>query len=872
MIEKIKKIDRWLVLSLGIVFAVFLLIALLNDHIFMFMGDILDQQLKMYIQGWERIRNGSLPFWDWTNFLGASYYSNNTFYFIGSPFFWLAMLMPTKEMILPFFLTMNGLKSLLCALFTFIWIKKVTKDSRAAFFASICFTFCAYNLFNYTNNHMLDAILFYPLCLYFVECFLQDNKFFALALTIGGIGIVNYYLLYLFIPFLFLYALFRCLFLLDKFDFKKVFIKGSQFVGLFIIGLLLCMVTLYPSFLALQGNARTSEMVISLSTIGKHNLYRWLTAFFSPICHWREDINYYMSNAIVEGIGWGGGMIIYTMLITPYLILASLVSKKSKETWFVYVLYAIYAVFSVFPFFYVLFNQNYESRWMITIVLINCLMIGVGLSRIKEMKNSSFVIAGAGVSAILVMFYFVTRMFGLNPYETSLQVILRNTLISIAIVAAYTLTFIFLKKKEKGLNLALVLILIVELGYSFGNFLFNDGWYLNFMNKEQLDNYGVYDSAVTDTIKEYDSGFYRIDVGSLQFVAINDAKGMNFNSFNTYHSMYNYNQNDFIFDRFVESGKWTFFPQRGKWQVKNLLSSKYWFTHAGEEVPFNTNSQLNYKDYPPYGYTYLTTVDGTDIYENQYFLPIAYVMDQTLSEEVFLQQSILDQDRLLNWYLITEDSENKEFEFKDNLIHLKGREDSSQQIDFTGKEGGYLYVTLTKDVKLSTRTKYYFYDTAGSVIKEGIRENEVSYFATEVPENAVSFKLDLPDYQFEMFYDDLKWYDSWYANASKEVIQDVVWTDNEVGGRMNVSEGRWIATSIPYDKGWRVLIDGAEIEMVKVNCGFIGFYLPIGEHYITFQYAPVGLLEGLIVSVITFIVFTMTVSTWKMKKAGKKYE
>ena len=77
---------------------------------------------------------------------------------------------------------------------------------------------------------------------------------------------------------------------------------------------------------------------------------------------------------------------------------------------------------------------------------------------------------------------------------------------------------------------------------------------------------------------------------------------MNFNSFNTYHSMYNYNQNDFIFDRFVESGKWTFFPQRGKWQVKNLLSSKYWFTHAGEEVPFNTNSQLNYKDYPPYGY------------------------------------------------------------------------------------------------------------------------------------------------------------------------------------------------------------------------------------------------------------------------------
>lgn len=857
---KKKKIDYWLLATIGMILCVFGLIALLNDHIFMFLGDILDQQLKMYIQAWDRVRRGSLFFWDWTNFMGANYYGSNTFYFIGSPFFWLTMLLPSKEMILPFFLTLNAFKSVLCGIFTFMWIKKITDSGKAGFVSSICFTFCAYILCNYSNNHMLDVILFFPLCLYFVECYLKDSKWVGLVLTVGGIGIVNYYFLYVFTPFLWLYTLVRYLFTCEQFAWKKMFKKAGLFLGCYALGLCLCMVTLYPSFLALDGNPRSSELVVGLNTIGKHNLYRWVTAFFSPVCHWREDINYYISNHVAEGIGWGGGMLLYSMMLTPYLLIVSLFSKKDKATLAGYVLYAIYVVFSIFPFFYILFNQNYETRWMINIVLINIYFVGVFIGNSKKVKTSSYVLGAILTAFLLAVFYLITKHAGFAYYENTLDILLRNTGLSILLVAGYAVLFTLFKSSQKMGIVFLVVLLFCEVGYTFYNLMFNDGWYLGLMTSEQMESYDVYNTEVVDYIKEYDSGFYRIDVGSMQFIAVNDAKSMNFNSFNTYHSVYNYNQYEFLNRRFVQDNKWTFFPQRGKWQLKNLLGSKYWFTHAGEKVPFSTNSTLDYKDYAPYGYELIAVVDGTEIYENKYYLPFAYTQKQTLNKEVFLAQTPLNQDRLLNWYLITESSENNEFEFYDHLIQLKKWEDKELAEDLIGKEGGYLYITLHGNVQIGLRSGYRFYNENHEIIKEGVRQDETSYFGVQIPENAVTFELDLQENQYEVYYDDLTWYDDFYNEISSNVVENVKWDDNSISGTISLQESSWISTSVPYDSGWTLKVDGHKADITKVNCGFVGFELSEGAHRIELMYTPPGLVFGAIVtfgSLLCILIFKM---------------
>lgn len=55
----------------------------------------------------------------------------------------------------------------------------------------------------------LDAFLLYPLILGFAEVYLKENKILPLVLGIGALGIINYYFLYMFVPFLCLYALIR---------------------------------------------------------------------------------------------------------------------------------------------------------------------------------------------------------------------------------------------------------------------------------------------------------------------------------------------------------------------------------------------------------------------------------------------------------------------------------------------------------------------------------------------------------------------------------------------------------------------------------------------------------------------------------------
>ena len=55
-------------------------------------------------------------------------------------------------------------------------------------------------------------------------------------------------------------------------------------------------------------------------------------------------------------------------------------------------------------------------------------------------------------------------------------------------------------------------------------------------------------------------------------------------------------------------------------------------------------------------------------------------------------------------------------------------------------------------------------------------------------------------------------------------------------------------TSIPYDKGWTVTVDGKPAETRKVFDAFLALELEPGEHEIGFSYWPPGLNYGLILT------------------------
>ena len=57
-------------------------------------------------------------------------------------------------------------------------------------------------------------------------------------------------------------------------------------------------------------------------------------------------------------------------------------------------------------------------------------------------------------------------------------------------------------------------------------------------------------------------------------------------------------------------------------------------------------------------------------------------------------------------------------------------------------------------------------------------------------------------------------------------------------------------TSIPYDDGWEVYVDGQKKEIIKIADAFVGVDAGEGEHEIYLKYVPKGLRLGGIISIV----------------------
>ena len=72
-------------------------------------------------------------------------------------------------------------------------------------------------------------------------------------------------------------------------------------------------------------------------------------------------------------------------------------------------------------------------------------------------------------------------------------------------------------------------------------------------------------------------------------------------------------------------------------------------------------------------------------------------------------------------------------------------------------------------------------------------------------------------------------------------------TDSHILGTVR-SEGGALFTSIPYDPGWRVKVDGTPVETYGVSEAFLAFDVPAGEHTVELRYTPQGLWAGILFS------------------------
>ncbi len=73
-----------------------------------------------------------------------------------------------------------------------------------------------------------------------------------------------------------------------------------------------------------------------------------------------------------------------------------------------------------------------------------------------------------------------------------------------------------------------------------------------------------------------------------------------------------------------------------------------------------------------------------------------------------------------------------------------------------------------------------------------------------------------------------------------------------MSGSVTAVEDGILITSIPYESGWTITVDGEEVEPVKVLDSLIGIEVSEGAHTITMKFFPDYFKLGIAVSILGF--------------------
>ena len=77
---------------------------------------------------------------------------------------------------------------------------------------------------------------------------------------------------------------------------------------------------------------------------------------------------------------------------------------------------------------------------------------------------------------------------------------------------------------------------------------------------------------------------------------------------------------------------------------------------------------------------------------------------------------------------------------------------------------------------------------------------------------------------------------------------------NTVTGNISLQKEKILCLSIPYSKGWSVLVDGKEEKLYKANVMYMALPLTKGEHEIVLKYTTPGIKLGMLLTLLGIII------------------
>ena len=367
--------------------------------LFTFYSDYNTQNLEFMSNIHYALRNGGLG-WDWYTDLGSAHLESYCYYGLGSPFFWIMMILPEK-LLLPAMPIMLALKSASAALFAYLYIKRFSCSKEAAAVGGILYAFSGFSLYNILFYHFHDAIALFPLLLLAVEMAVKDSKKGLFAIITALCACVNFYFFFGQVIFVLIYIAIRATDKSFSLNIKKFGFLAAEAV----IGTLMAGVILYPGFVAVSSSGRAGE-TIALSDFFLYDGIGFYFRYLQQLIMTPDPC--LISNLIETPKYKFGSLAMYLPVFSAVFAIAYI--RRNKRSWETKLI-ALSLVISLVPVLnsvFSLFNAYYYARWLYMPILVMCLITSKVIDSPDNHPIKSSYVAVAVIFAAYAIYMFLT--------------------------------------------------------------------------------------------------------------------------------------------------------------------------------------------------------------------------------------------------------------------------------------------------------------------------------------------------------------------------------------------------------------------------------------------------------------------------------
>lgn len=790
-------------------------------------------------------------------------------YYLASPLSFIVALFPADRM-QEAMLTLMLIKTGLCGLSFGFYLHKHTKNrSKILIFTfSMLYALTSFAVCQQSNTMWIDALIWLPLLALGIEQLILNRKYKLYTISLAVVIISNYYIGYMLCIFsvlFFFYTYFsRSANEVNPRAEKQHFIRTGLRFGIFsLLAAAIAAFILIAAFYSLSfGKSDFSSPNWAMR--GKFDILDFLTKFLPGAYDTFEP---------------AGLPFVYCGLITLFLVPIYFLTKKitPREKIASAALIAVFFISFILNPIDLIWHGFSTPNWLNArySFLLCFIMLIIAYKALGNLKKTSEKCI-LGIGALIVLFIAVAQKFELKSYINSDEKLLTfgciwfSLFFTVGLIALLCLRVRLNSKKSlRALSLVISAVVAVEL-FANGAVCFakiHDDVRFTTYSSFQDFNEGI--RPTVEAIKEYDGGFYRME--SLHHRQYNDNFALAMRGISNSTSTLNASAIAFV-NQLGYTGRTHLTKYSGGTPfADSLLGIKYVIARSSSSTfdgIYNVIDELGNEDYK--------------VYENPYALSIAYGVskdilsfDMSAQDNVFIRynnlaSAILGEEEAIKIFkgvskYDTINGNCKETKFSTTLKYNPPDESEGNfSLVYTAPRSGNYYFypsnlglpeSCSVRVNNSPKTSYLERDTNNVLSAGYFEEGEEIKISFYIKKGSITLSTRTPF----LYYFDHELYNETMQKivAQPQFKIDDASTDDHLYGSIETkNDAQTVMTTIPYDEGWQVYVDGEAVKTYKTLDALMAFEVDsAGEHKLELKYAPAVYTVGLIISTVALLAF-----------------